>query len=48
MTAIKQAFKTRDKNSGMMIELIERNEKEGFSTGNVQSLFDSLEEREAF
>ena len=47
---LEQAFSVRDENSGMMIEIIERNPeaKGNFSDKNVQSLFKQLEEQNLF
>jgi methylmalonyl-CoA/ethylmalonyl-CoA epimerase len=44
-----QIFTKRDKNSGMMFELIKRiKSKEGFEAQNIQSLFEQLEANEAY
>jgi len=44
-----QIFTKRDKNSGMMFELIKRvKSKEGFEVQNIQSLFEQLEASEAY
>jgi methylmalonyl-CoA/ethylmalonyl-CoA epimerase len=43
-TALEQAFSTRDKNSGISIEFIRRDEEKGFLQSNVQELFDQLEQ----
>jgi len=40
---LKQIFSCRDANSGMMIELIERNQNYGFDDSNVNQLFEALE-----
>ena len=45
---LKQIFSKRDKNSGMMYELIERTGEEGFLDDNVQSLFNQLEAEKAY
>ena len=42
-TALQQAFTSRDKNSGVSLEFIRRNEEKGFIQSNVQELFDQLE-----
>ncbi len=39
-----QVFSTRDSNSGLSFEFIERFGEEGFSTENVQQLFEQLEQ----
>lgn len=44
-----QIFTKRDQNSGVMFELINREEsKVGFDTQNIQSLFEQLEASEAY
>ena len=40
---LRQAFSSRDKNSGLTFELIERTGEEGFLDENVQGLFAQLE-----
>ncbi|MEZ9651912.1 VOC family protein [Vibrio lentus] len=45
---LKQAFTNRDDNSGVMIELIERNGLSGFASNNVKDLFSQLENRGTF
>jgi methylmalonyl-CoA/ethylmalonyl-CoA epimerase len=44
-----QIFTQRDKNSGMMIEFIQRkNNTDGFETNNIQQLFNQLEANDAY
>lgn len=43
-----QAFSSRDPNSGMSFELIQRTGEEGFLPENIQQLFDQLEQSDAF
>lgn len=43
-----QAFTHRDEASGMVFELVQRNAYDGFQDENVQQLFDSLEQKDAF
>lgn len=45
---LKQAFTHRDATSGMVYELVERTEYNGFQDANVQQLFDQLEGKDAF
>jgi len=45
---LKQIFSTRDKNSGMSFEFIERNGEEGFLQDNVKELFAQLEKSGSF
>ena len=45
---LKQVFSSRDPNSGLSFEFIERSAEAGFLEGNVQSLFDQLEKSNAF
>lgn len=45
---LKQIFSRRHQDSGMMFELIERHDNDGFATENVQSLFEQLEESDSF
>lgn len=45
---LSQIFSLRDPATGLMIELIERRNYEGFSDENVQALFKSLEERSLY
>jgi methylmalonyl-CoA epimerase len=45
---LSQIFSVRDPATGLMIELIERRNYEGFSDENVQALFKSLEERNLY
>lgn len=40
---LKQAFSSRDSNSGLSFEFINRSGEEGFLSANVQDLFDQLE-----
>lgn len=42
---LSQIFSTRNGATGMMVELIERRDFDGFRDENVQRLFDSLEEK---
>lgn len=43
-SALRQTFTDRDDNSGMMLELIERGENQGFDDDNVTGLFRDLEQ----
>jgi methylmalonyl-CoA/ethylmalonyl-CoA epimerase len=43
-----QAFSSRDPNSGMSFELIERTGEAGFLPENIQQLFDQLEASDAY
>lgn len=44
-----QIFTQREKNSGMMLELIQRTtQKDGFDPANIQKLFEQLETSDAF
>ncbi|MEA9602667.1 VOC family protein [Polynucleobacter sp. MG-28-Ekke-A2] len=43
---LSQIFSLRDGSTGMMIELIERNNFNGFRDENVQKLFDTLESKD--
>ncbi|MGN6081987.1 VOC family protein [Trinickia sp.] len=43
-----QAFTSRDPNTGMSFELIKRQGEEGFVDSNIQSLFDQLEQSNAY
>lgn len=43
-----QIFSTRDRNSGLSFEFIERSGEEGFSNDNVQQLFEQLEQSGAY
>jgi len=43
-----QAFSSRDPNSGMSFELIQRTGEEGFLPENIQQLFDQLEASDAY
>lgn len=45
---LKQAFTHRDEASGMVFELVERTEYNGFQDANVKQLFDQLEGKDAF
>jgi methylmalonyl-CoA/ethylmalonyl-CoA epimerase len=45
---LSQIFSVRDPDTGLMLELIERRNYEGFSDQNVEALFKSLEERELY
>lgn len=45
---LKQAFTHRDKASGMVFELVERNDYDGFEDENVHKLYESLERNNAF
>jgi len=45
---LKQAFTHRDEPSGMVYELVERNEYDGFQDNNVQALWDALEQKQSF
>jgi methylmalonyl-CoA epimerase len=45
---LKQAFTHRDAASGMVYELVQRTEYNGFQDENVQQLFDQLEGKDAF
>lgn len=45
---LSQIFSERDPATGMMVELIERRNFNGFRDENVQRLFDSLEEKEMY
>jgi methylmalonyl-CoA/ethylmalonyl-CoA epimerase len=47
-SGLKQIFSERDKNSGMMFEIIERTGEAGFQDSTVQSLFDQLENKGVF
>lgn len=48
-TGLRQIFTARDPGSGMMFELIERQEADGhFSDESVRSLFRQLEEKDAY
>ncbi len=40
---LNQIFSTRNRNSGMMVELIERVDNDGFAESSVQDLFNQLE-----
>lgn len=40
---LKQTFTVRDPNSGIMLEIIQRHEEQGFDDGNVAALFRDLE-----
>lgn len=43
-----QIFTQRDTNTGMMFEFIERNSVSGFEKGNIQQLFNQLEDSNAY
>lgn len=43
-TALEQAFTSRDRNSGVALEFIKRDQEKGFLQSNVQELFDQLEQ----
>jgi methylmalonyl-CoA/ethylmalonyl-CoA epimerase len=45
---LSQIFSVRDPATGLMLELIERRNYDGFSDQNVQALFDSLEEKDLY
>jgi methylmalonyl-CoA/ethylmalonyl-CoA epimerase len=45
---LRQVFSSRDHNSGMCFEFIERTGEEGFLQENVQELFSQLEKKGAF
>ncbi|NHZ35810.1 VOC family protein [Massilia rubra] len=45
---LRQVFSTRDKNSGLSFEFIERNGEEGFLEENVNELFAQLEKSGAY
>lgn len=45
---LSQIFSRRDPSTGLMVELIERRDFNGFRDENVQRLFDSLEEQTLF
>jgi methylmalonyl-CoA/ethylmalonyl-CoA epimerase len=45
---LKQAFSSRDPNSGLSFEFIERGEEDGFLEANVQQLFEQLERSGAY
>lgn len=45
---LSQIFSERDPSTGLMIELIERRDYEGFRDENVQRLFDALEEKQMY
>lgn len=45
---LKQAFTHRDTASGMVYELVQRDEYGGFQDTNVQQLWDSLEKKNSF
>lgn len=45
---LSQIFSHRDESTGLMVELIERRQYDGFREENVQRLFDSLESNELF
>jgi 4-hydroxyphenylpyruvate dioxygenase-like putative hemolysin len=45
---LKQAFSSRDRNSGLAFEFIHRDGEEGFLNANVQDLFDQLENSGSF
>lgn len=45
---LKQVFTTRDANSGLSFEFIERTSEQGFLEENVQNLFDQLEKADAY
>jgi methylmalonyl-CoA/ethylmalonyl-CoA epimerase len=45
---LSQIFSLRDPDTGLMLELIERRNYEGFSDQNVEALFKSLEERSIY
>lgn len=47
-SGLNQAFSSRDPNSGMSFELIQRTGEEGFLPENIQQLFDQLEASDAF
>jgi 4-hydroxyphenylpyruvate dioxygenase-like putative hemolysin len=45
---LKQAFSTRDKNSGLSFEFIQRTGEEGFLEENVRQLFEQLEKGDSY
>lgn len=45
---LRQVFSSRDMNSGLSFEFIERSGEEGFLEENVQGLFSQLESRQAY
>ena len=45
---LRQVFTTRDPNSGLSFELIERTSEEGFIEDNVRSLFEQLEKSDSY
>lgn len=45
---LKQAFTHRDEPSGMVFELVERTNYDGFVDNNVKGLWDALESKKAF
>ena len=45
---LRQVFSTRDPNSGLSFEFIERTSEEGFLDDNVQSLFEQLEKANSY
>jgi len=45
---LRQAFSSRDINSGMAFEIIERNGEEGFLEANINELFDQLEASDSY
>lgn len=47
-TGLKQIFSTRDFNSGMSFEFIERSGEESFLDQNVQELFTQLEKKDVY
>ncbi len=47
-TGLTQIFSSRDARSGVMFELIERSETQGFAEHNIQSLFEQLEIADSF
>lgn len=42
-TGLQQAFSSRDRNSGIVLEFIKRHDEKGFVESNVQDLFEQLE-----
>lgn len=45
---LSQVFTKRDKNSGIQIELINREAHEGFSENNVKELFEAMEREDVY